>query len=440
MLADGGRVFSFFDERELLDYVHRDRESQTISNIRATFNTLRTEVNQAIDDPSLIWRTKLVRDIDSVSLLITDKPAQIEWNREPEMLSVPRSSLWQLEKSFRPGDVFFPVEPDDGVSPWEFEWEVVDGLADAIKNAWLLCLSPRVAHYSPEIGLLLGEEVNMDKAGRYGGATGQKGVRYRTGGNPKTGSSLAYSYRCETFSEHCRYAYKAWRSSAANVKNGLRVLGRASNLTVAILEQLVDWAVILHDTGKLNTRWQAAVTAWQEDMYPGDLPNSTGEPLAHSTYEPSRDYHRQKRPKYQRGSHAPEGAFALLPSIARALARIVPVDQLVKPLSAVLVTAIARHHSTYAYTLEDVEWEPTTVDYLNKTLKDMYGGKLQLIGLGSLNGQKQYRDYFAEFLIKASNKMVEEWMPLYWFIVRQLRLADQRSQRLRQDKEGGVSH
>lgn len=418
MLAGDPRFFTFTDEKELVDSVHSKWEIQVLSNKQRERKKNRAEIDHAIDDSSIGWRRKFVRDIDSVSLILANDPNEVDWDREPELLSVSRRSLFNLLKGFQVGDIFYPVEREDAASPWDFDWikaETAKEVESNIFEYWLLTLSPRIATYRPDIGLVLGRT-----------SLGDSQVRYKYSNIGEKPKILAYEYKSETIEEHMRLALRAWRTAEKQVANGEKLLAQYCRVSQEDIKMLVELAILFHDVGKLNSQWQTAVRAWQNDWYADDPLLGSGEPLAHSTYIPEVDKEHNANIKYTRGPHALEGAYAIHESILSSFFQQFDSSN-ASDLASSVLTAIARHHGAYVHSATKVEFAEESRKYLNRVIRDIYGDIFLISRFNSIPFALE-RGSDMDFLMEAGKEPGGDYLPLYWFIVRQLRLADQRSQ------------
>ena len=256
-------------EKDLAERVHAPLED---SRLIDSIQNRRGEVNEAMDYGHSSNIQKLIREVDSVNILLTPNPddENLE-NSWPEMLSVPRSTLYRLKKEGN-GDWIFkiPIFSDDE----DFKgsrWQEVESVNDI---SWLAALNPRFAKYSQEIGLVFGEE-------------GQRCVS----STEKTPHE-SYNYSCESYLEHTNLVIDEARSLIPLYDNGIKNLAAKFLSDSGSIERMLLLACALHDAGKLSTQWQSAMHTWQSISDPNAKQFVNGLPLAHTTYDSRRDWRR----------------------------------------------------------------------------------------------------------------------------------------------------
>lgn len=181
------------------------------------------------------------------------------------------------------------------------------------------------------------------------------------------------------------------------------------NMLAAQLEKLVEISCALHDVGKLSVKWQKAVREWQQYKNPQKL---SDEPVAHSDYDPDMDFEKKKSfPKQP--PHASEGAYA----VARWLIEYCGNN------AVAIWTVITRHHGAFTDSLEDFRLVNGAEKWVGAALSSVIGG----IALTDSPDRLAQGDFKNELLIFSKND-ADLW-PLYVFLVRRLRLSDQKSQK-----------
>lgn len=198
---------------------------------------------------------------------------------------------------------------------------------------------------------------------------------------------------------------------AYTYRAAVQTIERHSSMTNEKCEQLFELACALHDAGKLTQQWQAAMRAWQEFK---DSSKLTDEPLAHTDYEPEVDWQQQKRfPK--QGPHAMEGAFAVSGGLLE--------QGLSEDVSAVVWTAIARHHGAHTQSLGSFQLIDRASEIVQKLVPESFEGRWHLADQPDRDVQERFANDLLSFQRQGDCPL---W-PLYVLMVRRLRLADQGS-------------
>lgn len=404
-LPTEGLCLNFIDEVELLEEVHSEKEMSLITPYK-NLHPRRSLIHQAMDGLNNNAVRELIRDISSVNVIITNNPRSLEFSKEkwPRMLSVPRSSLYRLEKYFgEAGDfgntvAWFPDEANiiDDEDDALFEWRSITS-RDGFKNvSWLIVINPAYASYKPELGLQIG------RAGEY------KEVMYFD--RPIL---HRYNISFETYREHINHTIMACRSMRRFYKYTAIKLGHHYKYEANFIENMIDIACALHDVGKLSIAWQDSVRQWQQFR---DAQKLTDEPIAHSDYDPAKDFEAKKKMPKQ-PPHAAEGAYA----IARWLSEYIGEN-----FAVAIWTAITRHHGAFTESLADFRLINSASDWVMKTLPEVPVIKIDL----SERPDNLNRNIFKDDLLRFSRHQDDETLwPLYAFVVRRLRLADQKSQK-----------
>lgn len=406
MEARDGRPLSFQQEQEVVSATHGHTELARLSEAEQRSRTVRVDEARRTHEGSFV--RELVREVDSVSLLIHCAPETLDLDARPETFSLPRSVLMQCIRALdlsgaHAGMVRYPVYPDTEGYPQPPHWE---GLADpghAMRH-FLICLHPTLASYDDTEGLVLLPPV----PGSYESSptTTDQG-----------GRSTRYSYHKEPFSEHARRVAAQTEVILAQHGVALRRLAEGIGTTPASLGELLVLASLLHDTGKLSQGVQDAMWRWMKDVH-GD-PGS--EFLAHTTYDPSdsRQATLNRDARFRRPPHAAEGAYAVSAILAAAVKRLNLPSSVGPKIVQALLTSVARHHSASTSTLS--------------MFKLQHGASVEVGRLIASHGLPlAARDKPTDvdrslFPLHLSDPAVSEpFYLLYLFAARVLRLADQR--------------
>jgi CRISPR-associated endonuclease/helicase Cas3 len=410
-LPPEGRVVDFVEEREWVETVHADAEARELTRYN-NLHERREEVHKAMNQGDRGRLNVLVRDIDSVSVLVTSEPEnQFDGRAWPRLLSVSGFSLMRLKRHFQNLDsgqwvAKGAVEVDNSERPGTtLTWPVLsDG---QLRSQWLVAIHPDFASYHPRLGLRLGE------------------------GGPASPPLFTekpqwqhYDYQFETWVDHTERIVKKVRAMQSSYTRGVEWLAAIYQVPEAWIEQLVEITCALHDVGKLATEWQKRAWLWQDHKdararSSGVLvPVRTRVPIAHTWSESAVDRPFRQNAEYKCPPHAVQGAFAVYDALFAQLTAL--GDQKWADVAArCAVTAIARHHGTRTRECTLFRLPPGS----GKVVADAPGcwSDLTLQECVTPLSRERFPEVLLTFGV-ADDKCA--W-PLYAFLVRHLRLADQ---------------
>ncbi len=401
-LSEKGKVLDFMEELERLDKVHSEYEAKYLKAYKQNLSDLKNKIHEAMDGIHKTAIRDLIRDTASVNVIIYNNPDSLKFDKDkwPRMISVPRSSLYTLTpffeecRDFGETVAWYPTEENNFIDDnnFSFRWERVSS-KDQIKDIeWLIVINPKFAFYSPKIGLQIGLSGHYDEPQYFD--------------RPITPfNKICY----ETYSEHVHkviYEYKQMRSQHQNT---IKHLSCYYNMSPDQLQTLAEFACAFHDVGKLSVKWQKVVKEWQQIKNPQKL---TDEPIAHSDYDPKTDFEEKKKFSKQ-PPHASEGAYAISAFLSDCF----------KEYAIPVYTAIARHHGAFTESLGDFKLINEAEKWVNQTLLNCK--KINLVD--NPNIIEKENDFKDNLLCFSKND--EKFWPLYSYIVRMLRLADQKSQK-----------
>ena len=386
-------------EKDLVEIVHAPFEdSKLIDSLANRFE----EINEAMDHghPSNIQ--KLIREVDSINIILTPSPDDENLDDSwPEMLSVPRSTLYKLKKEAACDWVFkIPVFSDDEDFK-RIKWQIADSVNEI---SWMAALNPRFARYSKEIGLVFGDE-------------GERCI-YPT----DKSFHKSYKYSCESFLEHTNRVLEEARNLMPLYEKGLEKLGWKMMKNSDSIKKLILLSCALHDTGKLSVQWQHAMKKWQKNSDPSADQFKKGLPLAHTTYDPRKDWNKWQSLKIHQGPHAAEGAYAVIPTIINSSQTIFRDNDDPNNMAIGIMAAIARHHGPRTSNLQPFKLIPEAKKVLFESIR-LADVDLENIETKDMPVRDDI-DAFKQYL-EISN--IDNELFLYWISVRILRLADQRA-------------
>lgn len=426
-LPPEGRVVDFMEEQLWIDRVHGGAEEQVLKTYE-NLHTRRQQVHEAMEgDQGKL--PDLVRDIDSVSIILTECPEDLDFSGRapdgrrigwPRMLSSPRTSLMRLRSFFdslserewiAKGACEAESDGEKEGPGLRFKWQRVES-AGALRAQWLVAVHPDFGSYDPIVGLVLGERGSAPD------------VVY--GEQPQ---APRYQYDFELWADHARRVRDQGRIMHQSHRRAAEKLARSAVLTSATPEQIelmVELACALHDTGKLATAWQAVAWRWQRDkdgrlrstgLEPPERPEA---PLAHTSFDPVADRQHRGLPQYQFPNHALEGAYAVEESLCQVLTDLCgPRAGLIAALA--IVSAIARHHAPRAKRLGEFRTDSAAM----RVLSDLLGDEVSYVLKNP--GSQVEANSFGDRLLNLRIEEHELCWPLFAFLIRRLRLADQAS-------------
>jgi CRISPR-associated endonuclease/helicase Cas3 len=387
-------------ENQLVAEVHGREEKDVFLGLQRSEQTLSKVVMETVYHNDRSKSDQLIRDIDSISIIITDKPEEIDFNSMPPIFSLSKTSLYQLKEQVENSEekLFWKLTfPNRGEIPI---WEACKTLNDS-HSSWLLALSPKLASYS-DVGLELGV------AGK--SILEPKAI-------PKV--PIIYEYNWEPYKEHVELVVALGQKFFRRNEQAVQAIKQYYEFQQNFLYHFIQITLVLHDTGKLLNKWQQAAIGWQQDHYPEAM-ERVG-PVAHVTYRQG-DFNKQRAKKYDRGNHAWEGAHATWPLILEFLKRNLPqvsIDEL-GVLGRVVSSAIGNHHTSNFNSINQII-EFTLIKDANKLvaetvnfLKNDYNVKLS-----SAEKNLPIRNYVLRL------DELDEYFALYMFLIRVLRLCDQ---------------
>ncbi len=401
-----GEVLGFFDEQDIINNVHQRQEEVIFHQINNNLQQQKNIVNNVINTSDRSKISDLIRNIDSVNVVITDNPeTSINIDKLPELLSLPRVTLMSLGDILESSNeqnwaVKIPVLTNDGQGD-SVSWKIVHNKTQLACAGWLVALSPRIACYTAEAGLELGQ-------------SGLAPVLLPSEAIPWK----PFSYEFETFQDHVVKTVEECRNQASAYRVGDTLLGQLLKLPLGFVDKLTELVCSLHDTGKLSSKWQGAARNWQEKFYPQYL--NGDKPIAHTTFRYENGDHLKRSLLNSRGSHAAEGAFGIAEAVWAFLSSYFKDQNECRKAFKATISAIIRHHSGQTLHLNEFKFIENAEFWVNQAL---VAASIPVVinQISVPNAQDIFR--FNQLLINAGDD--GKWLLLYWLLVRRLRLADQ---------------
>jgi CRISPR-associated endonuclease/helicase Cas3 len=384
--------------------VHGQADAEVLAGVNCLERKQRVEAAITVGEPGTV--AELIRQVDALNVLVHDDPSSLRLDRRPQMFSIDRSVfagfLSGMDLAADPPPVLVPVFGDD-----ERRWEAVEWRPPPDKRAakaqLMVCLHPSVASYSTQVGPELK----------------QRGM-FRSTATVDTHDAgfTPYSYQREAYIDHVANAVERARLSAADYAVARNRLAEQLGLDEGDIEELALLAVALHDVGKLSKGWQEAIWRWQSDAFR----TPRGGFLAHSDFDGSVAWQRKKsrRYEYKKPPHAAEGAYSSLPVLKAAAIGAGAGERDVIELSWALASAIARHHGARTREVSEFKLSEGASDEVRRSI-EQFDVPVRLLQAPAAAARTQFKDHLA---VPGRS---ERTYPLYLFVARRMRLADQES-------------
>lgn len=425
---------SFQKEQALIDQVHQEVDKEILDSISYSEKLLKDKMLEVMASCERGKAAELIRNVRrSIFAFLHASPEKDEnlstnpWYYDGFSLSP--GQLYRLYKNYEEGNLeidgwamFWGQRIDGNAESYaynhpEYVWTAVQEAGEIYQHA-MIAIHPKLVHYSQELGLWLDEKGEIKKP------------RKRTSGKRPYPN---FVYKKETYTEHIQGLYQAYISPQENLekRNWFLPLKDETAFTAARLEKqlklppdtlnkMLRALFVLHDLGKLDVRWQAWAHQWQEkagQFFGQDLSIADDYMAAHTDYD-GRDEKQKKAQKTispKRPNHAGESAIAAIGVLDELCAEN-------EDLWKAAFTALARHHSPLTESYGAFKFHPIA----SKELESAFSSLKLDIGLKEkIMYDNVGKESFDLGLIHFENTTQRT---LYFFFVRILRLADQRSQ------------
>lgn len=296
----------------------------------------------------------------------------------------------------------------DELEPW---MPLTNG--SEITQTYAVALRPAFAAYDPEIGLRLSRGGNQQSPWRIE--------------PPRPGH---VPLKEETWVNHARMV--ADEAEARLLRDGFPsgAIGRGFQdlygLTGEHLRIAARASGLLHDLGKLQGRWQQWAKAWQMRRDPQY--NFTA-PLAHTDFDPDSeaDRARQATMEVRRPPHAAASAYHSCSLLESALNGI--PEEVLGEVASACAAAIIAHHGAFIPKTPSIDlgilalskdWEQIVAECVD------YRPNQKVVR--SLQRDPDRKGYLKQFLDMTTGRdNLERWWPLVSYLIRTLRLSDQRA-------------
>ncbi len=444
--------------------LQQERRANSQMNFEQQFNAAFFRGEQSVAND-------LIRFVDARSVFVWEEAIFLDDEPiDPKQLlafSVPISTLckvWQDVKNlgYEIDWMFKRIDNPKGRMTETYTQPVCTSITsrESLITSVRILVNPRYVYYDDQIGLLISPDV--------------VGNRFVSPDKPQRIHQSEYSYRMDNYVGHLVLMWKCWREAFSTTlkRNGewvetqmcsvrdelLQAGGRFIRTKIfpdvteieaeALFEYLVFFAVLTHDLGKLQVKWQEVMRGWQaiaHSSFNGTNPHS--HLLAHTDYNPEdkaqRDRLKAYEKKHKRPNHAVESAFLsreiLLASLLPVLRDYFNADsEQIRCILHTVIMATGRHHSAWAggWTMKDVakvgkiQLHPEAKDAIASSWRSIARFLPDTLPLQPANLSREVYAVTREFDLNRFDTAQIEYLQLYLLVVRALRLCDQRSVQL----------
>jgi CRISPR-associated endonuclease/helicase Cas3 len=466
-------------EESWINRVHGEEDRLQAGKRSRNSSELETQFDEAVFHGKKSAAEHLIRFVDNRSVFMIEEPTIIDLEasddidvRQLQPFSLPRTTLLKIWREYLDsGDrtwMFKKVVPPEGKSgegyalPKALPIKTQSELVESIR----LVVNPQYASYDREIGLQIGVGVE----GKY--CSERKAQKSKI--------SQEYSYHMDTYVGHLGRIWTCWQKS---FKGELIINGQPTSVilssssdelkqaggrfirqkffpkatlerTASLFELLVFLAVITHDLGKLQIKWQQVMQGWQAKAYElycqlqtkpkFKITNPGSQLLAHTDHHPEDRLFKQAYDEYvkqnQRPPHAVEGAFMCFEILNAVLVPILEKqfqanEEQIELILHVVEMAAGRHHSAWAKGWEASNDKIRLHSRANEAIAQSWQRLVPRLSIPlplPAELPKFSQTYEMEDF-KLGDKIQDDdlqYQQLYWLVVRALRICDRRSVQL----------
>jgi CRISPR-associated endonuclease/helicase Cas3 len=426
LAARSGDRFDFSTELAVVEEAHGDDDRRLLEELTANRHYLAQRVASTIAAQEAGAARDLIREVDSRTVIVHPDPAGMGNPWSYEGFGIYKGTLFgaydRIEELGTELDVDWTLmtaveRQEEESSRAQAQWEWMDVWdKDDLLGALLVAVNPRLASYGADTGFRLGMEGDP---------------RWQSPPRETSGERARFApYRRETFQEHVKRMLRVYEHPFLDREQGRPCLPLREELAYAArrLEDKYDWPsgilhrlggllIALHDIGKLDVRWQDWAHRWQEvvsELREEDLIIPEHYMAAHTDYDVENE--EEKALNRKLGNVKPNHAV----ESARAAEDIIWAATQEPELLRAALSVIARHHSAGAVGNHgpfkaDTNAREALSDVLDESQVDALARQFEA---GTLSGKLARAGRWSELLP-------------YLLLSRSLRLADQRSQRIR---------
>ena len=405
-------VMDFTAEQEVINEVHRASDEKILAELES--RPTRSRISEAIAGQELALASELIRENDSRTLIVHDKPETLDKPFRVEGFSLYRGTLFgawdklqqEARKQGLSWSLKYPVEADnnspDSRAAIVYNWHEVKE-KESLGASPLFVVHPRLVAYDAEMGFRL--------------EAGEKPCVLSIPDDETTQErEFGKGYYRETYTEHIEHLLNAYNSGlAAELSYAASQLEQKLGSHKSAIDHAIRLCIALHDVGKLTVEWQNWAHKWQQVVGQSINVNYMA---AHTDYNRDDLAEREKEKQFpiQRPGHAVESVWAVAPLLAKVFGK----EQ--KDLAEACLTAIGRHHAPQAKTCSPYTLHTAAPSEIKVVLQKIgHLGQTAQMHLESLCKQAKPIKPFSYF-IQPNDTLA---LLTYFLIVRALRLADQ---------------
>jgi len=365
-----GQLIDFQEEQRIIDEVHQASDAQMLEILKRQSLSLWDEIYDALAG-DVGKRSVLIRKIDNVTVLAAPTPDALGNPFLAQGFGLRRGTVYGIyhdlqtadtsEADFAFDDSLPPWQmkmlvaternPDDPTRPIDVLWQEISD-PSMLQSASIVVINSRFCAYDDRVGFRVTPQGN----GNWQSKPGPFHLPNSQGG---------YRYRLESYPEHIqkmlRVYQRQFQHRLAYISQRLQDLW---GLPSDGLDKAIRTAIALHDTAKMDIRWQQWVRIYQQTI---DEPiNDDSYMVVHTHWDPENPTHQKARKtadkRVKRPPHAGESAVAT----AAIIGTILEGNEI---LGRGAFTAIARHHSAHAQHCKDYRLHPASGEALSIALE-----------------------------------------------------------------------
>ncbi len=389
---NSGQSVGFATEDSWIQQVHQDESD--LQKKRRQNNRLEFEnkFRDAIFEGDRSTARQLIRFVDNrniysntnTDLVDLDEP-EVDLN-QLEAFSVPKTTLLKAWRDFQETGhqtwLFKRIENPQGDKAETYSQPIATTIESSreIVASFRLLVNPNYIFYNDRLGLRI--NINPDAE--------EESDRFTSRKKEKKFTKSEYEYHMDTYVGHLGMMWTCWRKpfktervvneksesvTYTSIRDELITAGgrfikekifteAKKDEAEALFELLVMLAILTHDLGKLQVKWQQVMRGWQQIAHDKfkehsdfKVRNPQSHLLAHTDHKPSvkeiKAEYNEFMSKHQRPPHAIESAFLAEELLESHLLSILEAsfdadEEQIENIFGVIQMAAGRHHSAWA--------------------------------------------------------------------------------------------